>query len=209
MPLSIDYFNSVISVTSPTTDVSAQELADFIEDEMATPVGTMHGDIIKPEGKIEDPTNPGIFSQIILIFNSPWQVQFWQGSGYTRLFGGKFVGGLNDKVLKATGAANDISVLESPVDGVTTVVSTGSGLSAAQDTKLTTVHGELTNIEGIHSHGNIMRGIWAMLAGHISGAEIGAAGTAYITDMMNNKIRITMEFDNNGNRTLVMFNDLT
>jgi len=131
MGLQIDYFNHIVEITSPTTDEDMQTVADFIEDQMATPRGLTEDDIIKPEGKIEDPSNPGIFSQIIVLLNSPWQLQFWQGSGYTRLYGGKLVGGLNDQPIKATGAAGDITVLESPVDGVT--VASGSGLSAEQD----------------------------------------------------------------------------
>lgn len=127
MPLQIDYFNSLVKVTSPTTDVDAQVLHDFIEDAMASPEGLLYGDIIQPEGKITDPSNPTVKSQIILIFNSPWQIQFWAGSGYTRIFGGKIVGGLSDQPLKATGAANDITVLESPVDGLTVV--SGSGIT--------------------------------------------------------------------------------
>jgi hypothetical protein len=127
MPLQIDWDNEIIEITSPTTDVDGQTLHDFIEDEMATPVGLLYGDIIQPEGKIEDPTNPGIYSQIIIILNSPWQIQFWGGSGYTRIYGAKIVGGLSDEPMKATGTAGDITVLESPVDGLT--VASGSGLS--------------------------------------------------------------------------------
>jgi hypothetical protein len=129
MPLSIDAFNKLVLITSPTTEVDAQEIADFVEDYMATPVGLLtdgvwpgfagQGDIIDPQGKIEDPGNPGVFSQIIIAIHPEWQIQFWAGSGYTRIFGGKFVGGVGDEPMKATGTAGDITVLESPVDGVT------------------------------------------------------------------------------------------
>jgi len=132
MALSIDAFNKLVLVTSPTTDVDAQTLHDFVEDYMASPLGLLTdgawerpGDILLPEGKIEDPSNPGVFSQIILILNPEWQIQFWGGSGYTRIFGGKIVGGVSDQPLKATGTAGDISVLESPVDGVTVAVGSG------------------------------------------------------------------------------------
>ncbi len=158
MPLAIDFFTSIIQVTSPTTTVDAQTLADFIEDEMATPVGSLHADIIQPEGKIEDPSNPGVFSQIIIILNSPWQVQFFGGSGYTRIFGGKLVGGLGDEPMKATGTAGDITVLESPVDGVTVAV--GSGLSAGQAVELTETHQLLRNRREI----NIITGIETIYA---------------------------------------------
>lgn len=153
MALLLDYFNKTISVTSPTVEVDAQVLHDFIEDEMSSPIGLLNdgantsffGDILKPEGKIEDETNPGVFSQIILVLNPEWQIQFWQGSGYTRIFGGKIVGGVVGQPMKATGSAGDITVLESPVDGL--VVATGSGLTTEQDTKLTEVHGETQFIE--------------------------------------------------------------
>ena len=119
MPLNIDWGNNIIQITSPDTQVSGQVLHDFIEDQMAAPEGLLYNDILKPEGKIEDPTNPGIFSQIILVLSSIWQIQFWQGSGYTKIFGAKIVGGVSDQPMKATGAAGDITVMESPVDGVT------------------------------------------------------------------------------------------
>lgn len=145
MGLQIDAFNKLVLVTSPTTSVDAQTLHDFIEDYLATPVGmandgvwagspAQRGDILKPEGKIEDPSNPGVFSQIILILHPQWQIQFWGGSGYSRIFGGKIVGGVSDQPVKATGTAGDITVLESPVDGVTVV--TGSGVTAQDKTDI-------------------------------------------------------------------------
>jgi hypothetical protein len=147
MPLVIDSFNKLLLITSPDTSVSLQVISDFIEDFLASPVGMVNdgvwpgfagqGDIQKPEGKIEDIANPGIFSQIIVILAPQWQIQFWGGSGYTRLFGGKLIGGVGNEPMKATGTAGDITVLESPVDGVTVLV--GSGLDSAQDQKLTDI----------------------------------------------------------------------
>ena len=139
MPLQVDWYNQRIEITSPTTEVSGQVLHDFIEDQMSSPWGLATDDIIQPEGKIEDPSNPGVYSQIIILLNSPWQLQFWGGSGYTRIYGAKIVGGLADEVLKATGTAGDITVLESPVDGVTVAVDSGSGLTTAQDETLTRI----------------------------------------------------------------------
>lgn len=137
MPLLIDSPNQLIKVTSPTISVDAQTLADFIEDYMATPEGLLtdgtwpgfagQGDIQDPQGKIEDPAQPGVFSQIIIQIHPEWQIQFWGGSGYTRIFGAKIVGGVGDEPMKATGTAGDITVLESPVDGL--VVATGSGVT--------------------------------------------------------------------------------
>lgn len=128
MGLQIDWGNKLVLVTSPTTAENMQVVHDFIEDAMATPRGITEADILQPEGKIEDPNNPGIFSQIIIVLSSLWQIQFWGGSGYTRLYGGKLVGGVSDQPIKASGTAGDITVLESPVDGVTVV--SGSGVTA-------------------------------------------------------------------------------
>lgn len=146
MPLSIDTFNKILAVTSPDTEYDLQTMHDEVQDFLASPVGMVNdslawdakGEIFKPEGKIEDPTNPGVFSQIILLLNPEWQIQFWGGSGYTRIFGGKLVGGVADEPIKATGTAGDITVLESPVDGVTVAV--GSGLLPAEQTQLDEIH---------------------------------------------------------------------
>lgn len=127
MGLNVNWETKIVEITSPTTAVDAQVLHDFIEDNMATSIGMGYSAILNPEGKVEDPSNPGVYSQIILIINSPWQIQFWGGSGYTRIYGGKIVGGLADQPVKATGTAGDLTVLESPVDGLT--VTTGGGVS--------------------------------------------------------------------------------
>lgn len=147
MALQLNYSSKIVAVTSPTTGVDAQTLHDFIEDQMASPVGMVSdggnssflGDILKPEGKIEDESNPGVFSQIILVLNPEWQIQFWVGSGYTRIFGGKIVGGVAGQPMKSSGGVGDITVLESPVDGV----AIGTSLSESQDLKLKQIHGQV------------------------------------------------------------------
>jgi hypothetical protein len=133
MAIQVDYYNKIIEITSPDTSIDLQTLHDFIEDErtLASPRGMSEDWILQPEGKIEDPTNPGVYSQIILVLNSNWQIQFWGGSGYTRIYGGKLVGGVGDEPIKATGTAGDITVLESPVDGLTVV----SGSAVTQQDK--------------------------------------------------------------------------
>jgi len=148
MAIVIDYVNELILVTSPTTEIAGQDLHDFVQDEQASPIGmgqpwidqadpNLDTEIIYPDGKIEDPSQPGVYSQIILRLNPRWQIQFWGGSGYTTLFGAKIVGGLNNQPFKATGTAGDITVLISPVDGVTVV--SGSGLSVEQDALLSAI----------------------------------------------------------------------
>ncbi len=147
MPIVLDYVNERILFTSPTTSVDGQTIHDFVQDEGISPVGSLHPwfsqadpnndtEILYPDGKIEDPGNPGVFSQIILRLNARWQMQFFGGSGYTRIFGAKFVGGLGGEVMKATGTAGDITVLESPVDGVTVATEDSRWSEAEKDEAL-------------------------------------------------------------------------
>jgi len=136
MPLVIDWFGSTIQVTSPTTEVDGQTLHNFIEDAMVSPEGLSYEDIINPEGKIGSGV---VKSQIIMTLNHPWQIQFWSGSGYTRIYGSKIEGGKTGlgplpQAVKATGGAGDITVLESPVDG--TFVVSGSGVTAQDKTDI-------------------------------------------------------------------------
>jgi hypothetical protein len=129
MGLEIDWDEQVIKVTTPTVEVDGQTLHDFIEDQMATPEGLQHETFMFPEGKVGSGV---VKSQIIMQFADPWQLQFWAGSGYTRVYGAKIEGGKVGlgpvaQFVKATGMAGDITVLESPVDGV--VVVSGSGVT--------------------------------------------------------------------------------
>lgn len=130
----IEPIDAHVHIDSPDVSVTVQELHDAIEDFMASPEGLLYEDIIDPQGKIADPGNPGVFSQIIMVLNSPWQILFWPGSGYTRISGGKIAGGLGGQPMKATGTAGDITVLESQVDGV--VVVSGSGVTAQDKTDI-------------------------------------------------------------------------
>lgn len=140
MPIAFDYFNKIIQITSPDVNVDGQTLHDAIEDEMATPVGMGYPDdgtytdwagLIRPEGKIDvDPTNPGtLFSQIIIILHPLWQIQFWSGSGVSRLRGATITGGVSNNPVKASGNANDITYFQSPVDGAVVQTATGGTIT--------------------------------------------------------------------------------
>lgn len=198
MPIVIDTFQQLVLFTSPTVTVDAQELHDTIEDFMASPVGMVNdgswerrGDILLPEGKIEDPSQPGVFSQIILIFNPEWQLQFFGGSGYTRIFGGKLVGGVGDEPMKATGTAGDITVLESPVDGL--VVVTGSGVTQQDkdDIEAQIFAHLMENSETFAEQVRLMRA-------EAAGSIIKLGDVHRIRDAANSKDRITATADADG-----------
>lgn len=140
------------------------------------------------------------FARFIEIING-YTIDFEDGSYQVNLVGS------NNNILDVK-TVNSVSLAVQNSAGLIQV-SSGSGLSAGQDATLTAINAELQGIEGVFNHSSLMRGIWAMLAGHISGAVSGQSGAATISDMNNTKTRITMEFDANGNRTSVTFNDLS
>lgn len=79
-------------------------------------------------------------------------------------------------------------------------VSTGSGLSTAQDTKLTEIHGELRAIEGGEHHSWFMRIFLAALGNKLSGAD---TTNMKFRDKADTKDRIDATVDANGNRSAV------
>jgi len=134
MGIQFNYATSIISITAPQTDISMQELSNAISDEEATPWGMNYPasdtpGIAEIAGKFDKSGGAGTtFSEIIVDLYSPWQVQFWQGSGVTKTAGGSLLGGLGGIPVKATGAAGDITLVSQPVDG-TLIVEGVAGLT--------------------------------------------------------------------------------
>lgn len=191
MPIVLDYVNELIKITSPTTEVDGQTLHDFVQDAGAAPEGSLHPwidqadpqadtEILYPDGKIEDPGNPGVFSQIILRLNARWQIQFWGGSGYTRIFGAKFVGGVGGQPMLASGTAGDITVMESPVDGVTVV--SGSGVTAGDVTDIAEAVWEEAVVDHLTagSFGELLQAVESMTIGKVT--RVGDIFTVYKRD---------------------------
>jgi hypothetical protein len=77
-------------------------------------------------------------------------------------------------------------------------VSSGSGLDASQDAKLTEVYSQLNNIEGVYSHQEVMRILLAAMAGKVTGAD---GSTIRFRDLADSLDRIIANVDGNGNRT--------
>lgn len=138
MAITFDYFNHIINITSPQTELAIQDLANAIANEEATVTGMSYPansnpGIARLEGKIPKDDPPTVFSQIEIILYPPWQVQFWGGSGLTSVTGGSLTGGLNAVPIKATGTAGDITRFTAPVDG-----------TLVQSQKIDETHGAVT-----------------------------------------------------------------
>lgn len=79
-------------------------------------------------------------------------------------------------------------------------VSSGSGLDAGQDSKLTRIHALLDVIEGTLDHAEVMRILLAAMANKLSGA---ASTNVKIRDLADTKDRIDATVDADGNRSAV------
>jgi len=95
--------------------------------------------------------------------------------------------------------SNGVSILGNNSVGRQTI-STGSGLDAGQDAKLTRIYGLLDVIEGTLDHQEVMRIILSALAGKDSGA---ATTNMKFRDLADSKDRIDATVDADGNRTAV------
>jgi len=100
---------------------------------------------------------------------------------------------------------NQVQVIPGNSAGLV-VISTGSGLSAAQDAKITAIFSELDSIEGGFGHAELMRGIFASIGGLLSGAP---TGPIIIKGINGTKTRFDVTVDVNGNRTIINTRDLT
>lgn len=94
---------------------------------------------------------------------------------------------------------NQVQVIPTNSAGAQTV-SSGSGLDAAQDSKLTRVHAVLDVIEGTLDHQEVMRVLLAAVAGKVAGAS---TTNVTIRDQADGKDRIDATVDEFGNRTAV------
>jgi len=125
---------------------------------------------------------------------SPYTITFENDTYQVRL-----VGGTNNNLVDVLNP-NSVSLIPANSAGKQTV-SSGSGLDAGQDTKLTRVHSLLDSIEGSYDHQEVMRILLAAMAGKLSGAD---TGNIKIRDVDDMKDRITVTSDANGNRLTVV-----
>lgn len=134
--------------------------------------------------------------------DSGWRIKGPEEDGTFRLVGNLFARDPDvDIFIPTTGNFTQTIILEVTSKGTVEIVSTGSGLSAAQDQKLTEVHGELRSIEGGEHHSWFMRVFMAVLGNKIIGPDPGVAGTVTARDMADTKDRISAPVNQHGWRT--------
>jgi hypothetical protein len=145
MAINVDFYDKIVYITSPTTDVTVQELIDAIREAEDTPEGMAFGGevaglvdaIADATGK--DEIGTGISTGITMTLKSDWYIEFWDGVNLGTVSTGNIAGGLGDRPVRATVSSADTalvlgavattsSTLDMPVGDVDTVGSFGKAL---------------------------------------------------------------------------------
>jgi len=127
MALDFDFYNSIITIPSPDTSITIQELIDGIRDMEDEPIAMAYGHIADAYGK-QDLGN-GVKVGISLVLMSPWRVAFAARSGpdtvSCRIDGGNLVGGLDNNPIAPT-AFTQVTMANSSSATISTPNDTGN-----------------------------------------------------------------------------------
>jgi hypothetical protein len=119
----MDWDNKQILVTSPQTDVLAQDLIDFIRAAEDDEEGIVVPQIAAASGK--ESLGGSVATGITLELLDDWQLKFWAGSYTATISGGNLIGGIaGDPVAYTAGV--QVVIIQS---AASTIVVTGSGVT--------------------------------------------------------------------------------
>lgn len=127
-----NYYQEIIDITAPQTDVSAQELANEIRNAEDDFTGIAYGHIADMGGK-ED-LGGGVITGITIELLPDWQIRFWEGSYTARITGGNILGGLGGNPIAYTPGVQVVIVQSAS----STLVYGSGGLTQAEHDKLMT-----------------------------------------------------------------------
>lgn len=197
MAITPDYGTKLIQLTSPhNTSLDMQDLINAIRDAEETEEGIQYAPIaVKATGKFD---LGEVISDISITLSPEWQIKYPDGAYQAVMLGGQVIGGVGG-IPVAYSAGVNVRQLQSSA-GVIATVTSGSGLDAGQDTKLTRIHTLLDSIEGSLDHQEAMRLLLAAMAAKLSGAD---GTTVRVRDTLDSKDRIVATVDEHGNRTAV------
>lgn len=131
MAISLDAPTRIISITSPTTTVTVQELVTAIRNWESELENMTYEYVIDTAG-IDD-LGSGVTTGITLTLSSLWQIQFWSGVVRGTLRDGNIVGGVGGVPVKNTGGAD--TVLQLGAVG-TTIATTGGSVPTAEEIRI-------------------------------------------------------------------------
>ncbi|MBW2077900.1 MAG: hypothetical protein JRI71_10205 [Deltaproteobacteria bacterium] len=120
----MDASTKIVSITSPTTSVTVQELVNTIRDWEDEQENLAYAHVIDAVGK--DDLGSGVTTGITMTLSSLWQIQFWNGVTRGTLKDGNIVGGVGGVPVKNTGGNDTILQL----GAVATTIATAGGALA-------------------------------------------------------------------------------
>lgn len=120
---------------APQTDLSVQEIIDFVREQEDTTMGISFNAIVEPtKASGKQALSSGVTVGITVELNSPWQIKFWDGEYVATISGGNLVGGLGGNPV-AYSSGVQVLIIESAASTIVTN-NTGSGLSTDEHNAL-------------------------------------------------------------------------
>lgn len=202
MPASFDGDNLLITLPAATAEIDAKvDLYSDWKEWFKTPGNAKFSLAFDTTGG--DPTTAtGAVSAFFFLRNdNGWRIKPAEEDAEVVIVGNLYPRDVTLPVFtQTTGAFTVLLTIERDASSVVETVTSGSGLDAGQDTKLTEIHGELRAIEGGEHHSWFMRVFLAALGNKLAGA---ATTTVTARDKADTKDRITATVDADGNRSAV------
>jgi hypothetical protein len=127
----VNYYEQIIDITAPQTDVDIQELVNVIRDAEDNFIGMAYPKICEASGK--DDLGGGIITGITLYLYPDWQLRFWAGNYTARITGGNLVGGPGDDPVAYTAGVQVVLV-----QSASSTIVNAAGLTQEQHDKLMT-----------------------------------------------------------------------
>lgn len=132
MALAFDFYNQIISVTSPQTTVAIQDLIDEIRlQEAHLAPGLAYPKIADASGK--ESLGGGVTTGITVNLYPNWQLKFWEGNYQATITGGNLAGGPGGNPIAYTPGVQ-VKLVQSAAS--TIVTSGGSALTQEEHDKL-------------------------------------------------------------------------
>lgn len=127
-----NYYQQIIDITAPQTEVDGQELANQIRNAEDDFTGMAYYHIANMSGK-ED-LGGGVITGITIELIPDWQIRFWEGNYTARITGTNLIGGLGGNPVAYTPGVQ-VLIIQS---ASSTLVYGSGGLTQAEHDKLMT-----------------------------------------------------------------------
>lgn len=118
MGINVDYYQEIVFITSPTTNVTVQEVYDAMRAAEDTPEGTAFGGPVKSitdgfvDGEGEADVGAGFTNPLTITLDSNWYIEFWNGVSLGIVADGNIAGGAGSRPVRcAVGSADTALVL--------------------------------------------------------------------------------------------------